>query len=139
MAQSPGKQIAIGAVRCIRPRRGQERNFLMSNSRCVGRTPWVGMGLLLAVSTACTTSVSISTRVMHADKATYGSAWPFRSSVATAQCNSATGHAPQLSVTIGSATYPVDGPGGLGLPDNVFTPGGRQRFPSLYASLITGC
>jgi len=111
----------------------------VSNSQSVRRTPWVGIGLLLAISTACTTSVSISTRVTHADKATYGSAWPFRSNAATAQCNSATGHAPRLSVTIGSATYPVDGPGGLGLPDNVFTAGGRQLFPSLYASLITGC
>jgi len=34
---------------------------------------------------------------------------------------------------------PGCGPSGLGLPDNVFKPGGRQRFPSLSASLITGC
>lgn len=100
-----------------------------------------GVGVLVAATamTACSTSVAISTRVTRADKADYGSSWPFRADSVLVQCHTATGHAPQLLISVDSATYSLAGAAGQGLPDQVFSAHGRQQFGSLYARLITGC
>jgi hypothetical protein len=96
--------------------------------------------LALSTATACTTtSVTISARVARAEKATYGSSWPFKADSVVARCDSATGHPVRLSISVDSATYAVDGPAGQGLPDDIFRVGGRRDFPTMYVRLITGC
>lgn len=120
----------------------QETPGPTANDQGVTRALPVAIGACLALTsvTACTTSsVSLSTHVAQVDKATYGPSWPFREDSVVSQCQTATGHPARLSLTVGSASYSVDGPTGQALPDDLFRPGGRQNFPSLYARLLTGC